>query len=187
MEGDMESTPVLYHPPSSVPSTDPPAYLGASQAMPGIYEYSVRRSPRFTTFYIPTIGRQLDSGFQRNYPEQFEQHQISHERWYCFLQELSNQAQITSVCKVSTATLLFGMAGFFASRSARRSVLAMKSVELRDLVNQWSDTYFNSKGVHITLLKGDLNIIEGRTADKGSRRRRLSQAELRYYLQVEAL
>lgn len=192
MKGDIETTQVYYCPPPTlnIMDTAPPSYFATtSQGLPDrSLAPEASRSVSFPKFYVPTLGRYLDSGFQAMYPNAFASRDISPEKWYGFTEELRNKAQITSGCKISTATLLFGVAGFLASRSARKTIQCMKNIEVRDLVNHWNTMYFNNKGVHITLQEGNVNNVGVYTNYYQIERHRHSRdRDLRFYLQVEAL
>ena len=192
MKGDIETTQVYYCSPPTLNTMDtaPPSYFAStSQSLPNrSFAPEASHSVSFPKFYVPTLGRDLDSGFQSMFPNAFASRDISPERWYGFTEELRNKAQITSGCKISTETVLFGVVGFLTSRSARKTIQYMKSVEVRDLVNYWNTMYFNNKGVHISLQQGNVNNVGIYTNYyQIERHRHCKHGDLKFYLLVEAI
>ena len=131
MKSLVEPSEVYYHPPSSASSMDsPPPYIGGDQDFSEeTHEQSDMGVAVTSTFYVPTQGKYLESGFLSAYPNGLTGHDVTPEKWYAFLQEITSHAQFQTGCKVTTATMLLGAAGFIISILLHKAIRLTKGAE----------------------------------------------------------
>lgn len=187
----VEPTKVFYRPPShgSIVS-DPPAYSSedinewVDENAMHFMDTDLNPQKRFSTFFVPTQGQYLESGFHPVYPGDLHNREITEEKWYAFLQEINTHARFITDSKTTATTVLLAAAGLIVTRSIRHFMEISKHNEVEIIVQRWNQSYFNLQGVHITLLKGDATISK---SIYNRRRRRHHDRCSNYYLQVQAL
>ncbi|KAJ2955090.1 hypothetical protein NQZ79_g8857 [Umbelopsis isabellina] len=187
----VEPTKVFYRPPSHGSfASGPPPYstddinnLVDENAL-HFLEPEINPQKRFSTFFVPTQGQYLESGFHPVYPGELHNREITEEKWYAFLQEINTHAKFVADGKTSATTILLAAAGLIVTRSMRHFIEISKHDEVEIIVQRWNQAYFNLQGVHITLLKGDTTVS---SSIYNRRRRRRHDRCSNYYLQVQAL
>jgi hypothetical protein len=186
----VEPTKVFYRPPSHGSfAVGPPMYSSENlndfvdENAVHFLEPDIILQKQFSTFFVPTQGQYLESGFHPVYPCELHNCEITEEKWYTFLQDVNTHAKFVADGKSSATTLFLTAAGHIITRSMRRFMDLSKHSEVEAVIQSWNEAYFNLQGIHITLLKGDMtfnNTIY-------NRRKRRNDRCTSYYLQVHAL
>ncbi|KAG2173740.1 hypothetical protein INT43_005160 [Umbelopsis isabellina] len=187
----VEPTKIFYRPLShgSIAS-DPPSYSTehinefVDENAMHFMDQDFNPQKKFSTFFVPTQGQYLESGFHPVYPGDLHYREITEEKWYAFLQEINTHAKFVADSKTTATTMLLAAAGLIVTRSIRHYLEISKHNEVEIIVQRWNQAYFNLQGVHITLLKGDTVISK---SIYNRRRRRHHSRCAHYYLQVQAL